>query len=94
VALILSTVPVKAEELIKLGLDDTSSISPKIEADSNVKVEGKSSLRITTTWPTTVNLGEVIKPDIENAKLIYTAMVTTGSLAHAMKISNTFLSGK
>jgi len=75
VALILSTVTLKAEELIQLGLDDTSSISPKIGADSNVKVEGKSSLRITTRWPTTVHLGEVIKPDIENARLIYTAMV-------------------
>ena len=75
VALILATVTLKAEELIKLGLDDTSSISPKIGADSNVKVEGKSSLIITTRWPTTVHLGEVIKPDIENARLIYTAMV-------------------
>ena len=75
VTLILATIPLKAEELIKLGLGDISSISPKLEADSNVKVEGKSSLRITTTWPTTVHLGEVIEPDIENAQLIYTAMV-------------------
>ena len=74
-ALILATVPVKAEELIKLGLDDTSSISPKIQSDTVVKVEGKSSLRITTTWPTTVYLGEVIMPNIEGAKLIYSAMV-------------------
>ena len=75
VTLILVTVPVQAEELIKLGLDDTSSISPKIGADFNVKVEGKSSLRITAIWPTTLYLGEVIKLDIENAQLIYTAMV-------------------
>ena len=75
VTLILVTASVQAEELIKLGLDDTSSISPKLEADSNVKVEGKSSLRITAIWPTTLYLGEVIKLDIENAQLIYTAMV-------------------
>ena len=74
-ALILATAPAKAGELIKLGLDDKSNISPKIESDTKVKVEGKSSLRITTTWPTTVYLGEVIKPDIEGAKLIYSAMI-------------------
>ena len=73
--LILATAPAKAGEFIKLGLDDTSNISPKIESDTKVKVEGKSSLRISTTWPTTVYLGEVIKPDIDGAKLIYSAMV-------------------
>ena len=73
--LILATAPAKAGEIIKLGLDDTSNISPKIESDTKVKVEGKSSVRITTTWPTTVYLGEVIKPDVEGADLIYSAMV-------------------
>ena len=71
VALILATVPLKAEELIKLSLDDILNISPKIEADKVVKVEGKSSLKITTAWPTTVCLGEVIKPDTENTRLIF-----------------------
>ena len=74
-ALILASVPAMAEELIKLRLDDTTSISPKIESDTKVKVEGKSSVRISTTWPTSVHLGKIIKPDIENAQLIYTAMV-------------------
>ena len=45
--------------------------------DANVKVEGPSSLRITAQWPTTVCLGEVAGPDIENAKLVYSAKVKT-----------------
>jgi hypothetical protein len=75
VVLVLTSIPVNAEELIKLGLDDTSRVSPKIEADTKVKVEGKSSVKITTKWPTTVCLGEVVKPNIENAQLIYSAKV-------------------
>ena len=73
--MILASLPAMAEELISLPLDDTTSISPKIESDTKVKVEGKSSIRISTTWPATVYLGEIVKPGIENAQLIYTAMV-------------------
>ena len=67
----------QAEDLKKLGLDEASSVSPKIEVDAKVKVEGTSSLRITTQWPTTVCLGEVTGPDVENAKLVYSARVKT-----------------
>ena len=42
----------------KLSLDDAASFSPKIEVDTNVKVEGKASLKITIQWPTTVCLGD------------------------------------
>jgi len=65
----------QGEELKTLGLDDPSSASPKIEADTQIKTEGKSSLKITTRWPTTVNLGEVSGLDVENAKLVYSAKV-------------------
>ena len=75
--LALATITGRAEDLKKLGLDDASSASPKIEADAKVKVEGTSSLKITTQWPTTVCLGEVTGPDIENAKLVYSAKVKT-----------------
>jgi hypothetical protein len=67
--------PVMAQELKKISLDDTSSIGLKIQSDATIKVEGKSSLKITTMWPTTVCLGEVSGLDIENAKLIYKAQL-------------------
>lgn len=73
--LALVTAVARAQELKKLSLDDLSSVSPKIEADTKVKVEGASSLKITAQWPTTVCLGEVAGPDIENAKLVYSAKV-------------------
>ena len=75
--LVLASLIVRAEDLKRLGLDDASSVSPKIEADAKVKVEGKGSLKITTHWPTTICLGEVPGPDIENAKLVYSAKVKT-----------------
>lgn len=67
----------RAEDVKRLSLDDASSISPRIEVDTKTKVEGRGSLRISTLWPTTVFLGEVPGPDIENAKLIYSAKVKT-----------------
>ena len=75
--LLLSTQIAQAEDLKKLSLDDPSAVSPKIVADTQVKVEGASSLKVTTKWPTTVCLGEVTGPDVENAKLIYSAKVKT-----------------
>lgn len=66
-----------AGELRKLSLDDISSVSPSIQTDDNVKIEGKSSVKITTQWPTTVCLGEITDLDIENAKLVYTASLKT-----------------
>lgn len=77
VVLICAAIVVRAEDLKKLSLDDASAASPKIEADAKVKVEGASSLKITTQWPTTVCLGEVAGPDVENAKLVYSAKVKT-----------------
>jgi hypothetical protein len=75
--LILLSVVARAEDLKRLGLDELSTASPKIEADPKVKVEGASSLKITTRWPTTVCLGEVAGLDVENAKLVYSAKVKT-----------------
>jgi hypothetical protein len=77
IVLALAAVVARAEDLKKLSLDDASSVSPKIEVDAKVKVEGSSSLKITTQWPTTVCLGEVAGPDIENATLVYAAKVKT-----------------
>jgi hypothetical protein len=75
VVLALISIPVMAEDLKKMSLDDVSLATPKIQNDSVVKTEGKSSIKITTKWPTTVYLGEVAGLNIENAKLIYKADV-------------------
>jgi hypothetical protein len=64
-----------AEELRKLPLDDASVIGTTIQADTQVKAEGKGSIKITTQWPTTICLGEVARMDVENAKLVYKAKV-------------------
>ena len=64
-----------AEELKKLSLDDASAIGTTIQTDSEVKTEGRGSVRITTRHPTIVCLGEVSGLDVENAKLIYMAKV-------------------
>jgi hypothetical protein len=69
--------PAVGQELKKLSLDDAASIGLKIQNDPTIKTEGKSSLKITTLWPTAVCLGEVSGLNINNAKLIYKAMLKT-----------------
>jgi hypothetical protein len=64
-----------AQDLKKLNLDDASAIGTTIQTDTQVKAEGKGSIKITTRWPTTICLGEVASLDIENAKLVYKAKV-------------------
>jgi hypothetical protein len=66
-----------AEDLMRLNLDDVSAVTPQIQADLKEKVEGKSSIKITTQWPTTICLSEVIGPNVENAMLVYSAKVKT-----------------
>jgi hypothetical protein len=64
-----------AQELQRLSLDDASTTSPLIETDPTVKIQGDASLKITVLWPTTVHLAEVSGPDIDDAKLVYSAQV-------------------
>ena len=63
------------EELKKLNLDDASAIGTSIQTDTQIKTEGKGSIKITTQWPTTICLGEVTGLNVENAKLLYKAKV-------------------
>jgi len=73
--LALVATPIHAEDLKKLNLDDASAIGTTIQTDTQVKAEGKSSIKITTRWPTIICLGEVASLDVENAKLLYKAKV-------------------
>ncbi len=69
--------PARAEDLKKLSLDDASAIGTTIQSDTQVKAEGRSSIKITTQWPTTICLGEVKGLEVEGAKLVYKAKVKT-----------------
>ena len=84
IALTLSASLCRAEVLKKLGLDDASSATPRIEVDTQEKVEGQSSLKITTQWPTTICLGEIVAPSIDNGKLVYSAKVKTALVGSAL----------
>jgi hypothetical protein len=72
---LLITTPAYAQELKKLNLDDASAIGTIIQTDTQMKTEGKGSIKITTQWPTTICLGEVTGLNVENAKLVYKAKV-------------------
>ena len=64
-----------SEDLKKLDLDDATAIGTTIQTDTQMKAEGKGSIKITTQWPTTICLGEVTSLNVENAKLVYKAKV-------------------
>ena len=76
-AVLILVSPVVAQELKKFSLDDAKWIGMQIKSDATIKTEGKSSIKITTLWPTSVCLGEVSGLNIENAKLIYKAKLKT-----------------
>ena len=75
VLLVLMVSPAYAEDLKKLSLDDASAIGTTIHTDTQVKAEGKGSVKITTQWPTIICVGEVTGLNVENAKLLYKAKV-------------------
>ena len=70
----------QGNELIKLALDDASSLGTTVSTDNTVKQEGNGSIRISTVWPTTICLGEVRELDVENARIIYQARVKSEKL--------------
>ena len=64
-----------ADDLKRMSLDDASTLGTTIQIDSNVKTEGRGSVRVTTLHPTTICLGEVDNLNVENATLLYKAKV-------------------
>ncbi|MEO1497609.1 MAG: M56 family metallopeptidase [Planctomycetota bacterium] len=62
------------EELARYSLDEPIS-GTVVAIDTETKIEGAASTRITTQWPTTVCVMEIEAPKIENAKLVYSAQV-------------------
>lgn len=72
---LLAASPSRGDNVSSLSLDDIANVSPKIERDAKVKIEGKSAIKITTRWPTTVYLGQVTGLSVSNARLLYKAKV-------------------
>ena len=70
----------RGNELMKLDLDDASSLGTTVSGDPTVKQEGNGSIKITTLWPTTICLGEVEGLNVENGQLIYRAQVKSEKL--------------
>jgi|WetSurMetagenome_2_1015567.scaffolds.fasta_scaffold37829_2 hypothetical protein len=59
------------------GIIDESSVA----VDSAVSNDGTASLKITTSGPTTIRLFEIGDVDVENAKIVYRAMLRTQKLS-------------
>jgi hypothetical protein len=61
-------------------LDEVASLGTSVAMDSEVKLEGNPSIRISTLGPTTICLAEVSGLNVENAKLVYEAKVRSEAL--------------
>lgn len=72
--------PIQASELGRFALDDASSLGTSISTDLAEKEEGKGSIRISTEWPTTICLGEVLGLEVDNAQMLYRARVRSEDL--------------
>lgn len=64
----------------RLALDDARHLGLTLTTDRTVKVEGNGAIRIETTWPTAINLGEITGIAIDNSRVIYRARVRTEDL--------------
>ncbi len=76
----LLTTPSHGEEIRKLNLDDAGTLATTITTDRRVKSEGQGSIRISTSWPTTICLGEVSGIELDDTMLVYQARVRSQNL--------------
>ncbi|MEE9300708.1 MAG: hypothetical protein V3V17_06235 [Alphaproteobacteria bacterium] len=72
--------PAVAEELVALPMDDAGHLGTVISSDPSSKTAGEASIRISTAWPTLVNLAELPVSGIEAATLVYEADLRSDSL--------------
>ena len=75
--LLLMSTSCFGETLKQLSLDDATALGLTIQNDYREKTEGQGSIKITTKWPTTICLEEVVGPNVTNAMLVYQAKVKT-----------------
>ena len=74
-----STKPVETTKIKTYTIDSKEGMIPQsgTEMDTEITSDGKGSLRITASEPTTVRLYETGDIDIEDARLIYQAKLRT-----------------
>ncbi len=66
-----------AQQLASVRFDNPSSLGLVITTEPADKPAGAKVVKISTKWPTTVCLGEVQGPGIDDARLVYSARVKT-----------------
>ncbi|NIS60193.1 MAG: hypothetical protein GTO13_05670 [Proteobacteria bacterium] len=76
----LSTTSSHGEEIKKLNLDDAGTLATTITTDRRVKSEGQGSIRISTSWPTTICLGEMSGIEVDDTVLVCQARVRSQKL--------------
>ncbi len=67
-------------EEARLSLDNPALLKTTISQDAAVKTEGRSSIKISILWPTTICLGEVPGLDMDSIELVYEAKVRSENL--------------
>ncbi len=71
----------RAQTALKaVPLDDAKSIGTTITTDGSNSSDGKGSIRVSTQWPTVINLAEIADIDIEGAILVYQAKLRSQKL--------------
>ena len=74
-AIVLPAAAQEASTLWESTLDTPELVATSLSIDRTVKAEGEASVRITTSWPTVVNLGRVSGIAVDAALLEYQAFV-------------------
>ncbi|MEM7223790.1 MAG: hypothetical protein AAF495_12465 [Pseudomonadota bacterium] len=67
-----------ADVLKQFELNDPAELGLTIESDTTS--DGRTVTKVTTAWPTVVNLTEVQSPNVEDATLVYSAQVRSQDL--------------
>ena len=78
-----SRAPKIVSELARFELDSLEGViaESNVSVDSTVSSDGTASLKITAAEPTTVRLFELGDLDVENAKIVYRAMLRSRKLS-------------
>ena len=69
-----------AIELKRDALEDAAALGTVIATDQRDRVEGSASIRVSTDWPTVINIAEIDDIDIEAARLVYQAQLKSKDL--------------
>ena len=83
VAIALPAAAQDASTLWQSALDTREDVATSLSIDRTVKAEGEASIRVTTSWPSVINLGRVSGIAVDAAVLDYRAAVRCQDLEGA-----------